>query len=369
LHESREALQQEVETLQLTIDKLWRQLYGHRRERVVEDPHQIHLAFGDDPQAADLFQDLVDESQRIVDEIRTRRKAKRRPQRREKFPEHLPRVEQVIDVPDADKHCPTHGPRTLMGYDETETLKMKRPELYVVVTKYPKYVCEQASECGVVQAERPTGLVEGNRFDTSLAAEIITAKYAYHLPFYRQQGRAGQKKGTGPFCRNGPKGASHKMDLSPFSALDPADPRSQRIHDVLREAQDKHEPSVKARMWAYRSVDLPINVFDFTVSRHRDGPDEILSGYTGKLMGDCWSGFQKIDLRSDGRITRGACWARAPTRRRWSGARCSTAAPVTRSRRACCWPRSASCTTSKTAASRSRPHRAGTCASASRCRS
>jgi RNA polymerase sigma-70 factor, ECF subfamily len=26
------------------------------------------------------------------------------------------------------------------------------------------------------------------------------------------------KKGTGPICRNGPKGASHKLDLSPFSA-------------------------------------------------------------------------------------------------------------------------------------------------------
>ena len=25
------------------------------------------------------------------------------------------------------------------------------------------------------------------------------------------------KKGTGPICRNGPQGASHKFDLSPFS--------------------------------------------------------------------------------------------------------------------------------------------------------
>jgi hypothetical protein len=28
----------------------------------------------------------------------------------------------------------------------------------------------------------------------------------------------GREKGTGPFCRNAPKGASHKMDLSPFRA-------------------------------------------------------------------------------------------------------------------------------------------------------
>ena len=51
--------------------------------------------------------------------------------------------------------------------------------------------------------------------------------------------------------------------------------------------------------------------FDFTVSRHRDGPDEMLSDFKGFLMGDCWSGFQKIELRSDARIQRAACWAHA----------------------------------------------------------
>ena len=37
------------------------------------------------------------------------------------------------------------------------------------------------------EAPRPEGLVEGNRYDTSVAAEIVTAKYGYHLPIYRQQ--------------------------------------------------------------------------------------------------------------------------------------------------------------------------------------
>jgi len=51
--------------------------------------------------------------------------------------------------------------------------------------------------------------------------------------------------------------------------------------------------------------------FDFTVSRHRDGPDEVLGDFSGNLLGDCWSGFQKIDVRSDSRITFAACWAHA----------------------------------------------------------
>ena len=93
--------------------------------------------------------------------------------------------------------------------------------------------------------------------------------------------------------------------------VDPANPRSRRIHEVLKAAIDKGQPSVTARMWAYRSFELPINVFDFTVSRHRDGPDEMLRDYTGLLMADCYSGFEGIELRLDARIVRAACWAHA----------------------------------------------------------
>jgi hypothetical protein len=66
-------------------------------------------------------------------------------------------------------------------------------------------------------------------------------------------------------------------------------------------------------MWAYRSLLVPLNVFDFTVSRHRDGPDAFLveGGFSGKLMADCYSGYQGIALRSEARIERAACVAHA----------------------------------------------------------
>lgn len=56
---------------------------------------------------------------------------------------------------------------------------------------------------------------------------------------------------------------------------------------------------------------VPINVFDFTVSRERDGPDDVLADFRGFLMADCWSGFKQIHLRSDLRITRVACMVHA----------------------------------------------------------
>ena len=64
-------------------------------------------------------------------------------------------------------------------------------------------------------------------------------------------------------------------------------------------------------MWVYRGMSVPLNVFDFTVSRHRDGPVEFLKDFNGTLLGDCYSGFQGIAVRSDGAIMRAACNAHA----------------------------------------------------------
>jgi transposase len=338
LHEARTKLTQEIEDLKLTIVKL---LSGHRRERVVCDPNQLPLDFGEDPEAQDVLADAAEEAEKIVQEFLVRREVKKqkKPCRNEKFPEHLERYEVTVEPPPAEQTCSAHGPKAIIGYDTTETLEFERPKLRVRVTKYPKYACPQGT-CGVASAERPTGLVEGNRFHTSLAAEIITAKYGYHLPFYRQQDYfagsgwvpsrstllnilaaaefvlqplAEYLRGVVQGCEIlGCDETRVTLLLPPaLPEVDADDPRSRRVHEVFQEALAAGQTSVNARMWAYRSCELPLNVFDFTVSRHRDGPDEFLKNFRGKLMADCWSGFQKIEFRSDARIVHAACWAHA----------------------------------------------------------
>jgi hypothetical protein len=208
----------------------------------------------------------------------------------------------------------------------------------VRVTVYPKFACSKAPECGVASPERAVGLVEGNRYDTSIAAEIITGKYGYHLPIYREQdwfASSGWTPSRSTLLNIMMQAALLIAPLMRYFAdcvredsvigtddtgvtlllpknippIDPNDPRSRRIHEVLTAARAKGDPSVGAKMWAYRGVHVPLNVFDFTVSRHRDGPDEFLidSGYTGTIMADCYSGYQGITLRSEGVVQRGAC--------------------------------------------------------------
>lgn len=340
LQEAREQLSQENQELKLTINKLLARLHGHRSERHLDDPNQMQLDFGDDPAAADALADAATEAERIVQEYTVRRRLKKKQPRHEQLPKHLPRYEVIADVTDEQKHCPQHGVKQLLGYDETETLEFERPKLKVRVTKYPKYICANQPDCGVRQAERPPSLVAGNRYDASIAAEIITAKYGYHLPFYRQQDWFASSGWTPsrstllnvlaaaefvlrPLAEyyhrlvldSGGLGCDEttvKLIVPPtLPAIDPEDPRSKRIHEVIRRAHQNNRKSINARMWAYRAFEIPINVFDFTVSRHRDGPDEILEDFTGHLMADCWSGFQKIELRSNARIVRAACWSHA----------------------------------------------------------
>lgn len=341
LQDSRQELQQEVEALKLMIAKLLLRLAGHRSERFAEGAGQTHLDFGDNAAMQDGISDAAVEAEQIVEEYLVRRKLKQpKPPRHEQLPAHLPRYQVELPAPGEVTHCPTHGPRQRIGEDVLETLEFERPKLRVRQTIIPKYVCSAQPECGVREPERPRGLVEGNRFDTSIGAEIITAKYAYHLPVYRHQDYFAGSGWTPSrstllnimtaaanvllplydhyrrvmLCDAvvGTDETSVTLILPPeIPPVRPGDPRSKRIHEVFTEARAKKQTSVAAKMWAYRAVQLPVNVFDFTVSRHRDGVDEMLKDYTGTLMADCYSGYQNIELRSDSRIRRAACWAHA----------------------------------------------------------
>ena len=337
-------LQQQVEEQQLTINELLQRAFRHRSERYLEDPKQLKLDFGETPEVADAaagLADAVEEAQIVVAAYKRRKRKSRKP-RNEKLPEHLPRYEVEAPVPDAMKRCAEHGERKLIGYDRVETLEFERPKLKVRVTLYPKLVCEGEPACGVAQPPREPGLVEGNRYGTSVAAEIVTGKCGYHLPIYREQDyfagcgwtadrstllnifRASAElvRPLALYLRkevlaSGAIGTDETRVTLLLPEVIPmakeGDAKSRRIHEVFTEAQAAGRKSVSGRMWAYRSVTVPINVFDFTVSRHRDGPDDVLvaCGFVGKLLGDCYSGYQGITLRSDSRIVRAACNAHA----------------------------------------------------------
>jgi transposase len=333
-----EQLTQERDEYKLAFDKLVQQRFRNRSERYLENPDQLRLDFGDTAEAADAalgLAEAVDDAQ-IIPEHRRRKPRKKRD---EQLPEHLPRYEVTAEASDETKSCPTHGERTLLPesmWDRTESLEIEPPKLKVRVTKYPKYACRDHPECGIASPERPTGIVEGNKYDSSIAAQIITGKYGYHLTLYRLQdyfagsGWTPSRSTQGNILANvhfiiGPLLEFFRRTVQSDSAVgcddtgvtllypktipkfDVNDPKQRRIREVFEEALKKNKPSINAKMWAYRGVNIPLNVFDFTVSRHRDGPELFFADYEGTLLGDCWHGFAAISAASEGRILRAAC--------------------------------------------------------------
>jgi transposase len=297
------------------------------------------LDFGDSPEVVDAAEGIADAALETIAGYERRKQATEKA-RSEQLPAHLPRYEVKLDVPEAQKTCATHGERQVIGYDWQETLEVVPPKLVVRRTGIPKLACPKAPECGVVEAPRPEGLVEGNRYDTSVAAEIMVAKYAYHVPVYRQQDMFASCGWTpsrstllnvleaaaclirplvahlrevvraGPIIGTDDTTVTLVVKDTP-PPLDPDDPKAARARDVIAAAQAEQRGSITARMWVYRSITAPINVFDFTVSRHRDGPDLFLDGFAGSLMADCYAGYEAVRTKSDGKIIRAACVAHA----------------------------------------------------------
>jgi transposase len=328
---------------QLEISELMQRAFRRRSERYLANPDQMFLDFGETPEAGDAAEGLAEAKEELIHVLGyARRQRAERPARHEQLPAHLPRREVSVPVPTEVSTCPTHGDRQVIGYDVSETLMFERPKLWVAVRKYPKYACAGAPACGVKEPVRPPRLVEGNRYDTSVAAEIITAKSGYHLPIYRQQdlfASCGWTPSRGTLLNIAAAAGALLPPLIAYlreqvlaggyigtddttvtlllpetlPAVRAGDAKSQRIHEVFAQAKATRKKSVTARMWVYRGVMVPLNVFDFTVSHHRDGPDEFLvaSQFQGKLVADCYTGYQGITLRSDARIARVACNAHA----------------------------------------------------------
>lgn len=324
---------------QLRLAAALQAAFKKRIERYLNDPNQLKIDFGNSPDVTDAAEGIADAAYENIEGYQ-RRQQQPQKTRNEQLPAHLPRIEVKLPVPEDQKICPQHGEREVIGYDWQETLEIAPPKLVVRRTGIPKLACRKHEECGVREAPRPVGLVEGNRYGTSVAAQIVVHKYGFHLPVYRQQDlfascgwtparstlqnilrstaeclrplvahlrevvRAGPVIGTDDTTLT----LVTPKDLPP---PDPSDPKSARVREVIAAAHAEGKKSITARMWAYRSITAPIDVFDFTVSRHRDGPELFLDGFTGTLMADCYSGYDAVQTKSDGRIVRGACVAHA----------------------------------------------------------
>ena len=166
----------EIERLQSIIDAFMRHRFGARSEQL--DPDQLQLGLED-------VETALGQARAAREAVSPQSKSDRqRKTNRGSLPAHLERIEQVVDV--EDKACPCCGGALhQIGEDVAERLDVVPTTFRVLVTRRPRYGC-RSCESAVVQAPSPARIVEGGIPTEALIAQVLVAKYADHLPLYRQ---------------------------------------------------------------------------------------------------------------------------------------------------------------------------------------
>lgn len=312
--------ERKVNMLQHQVEQLLRRIYGRRSEKM--DPNQLmfdglllealeHPAAPHDD-AATPQPDTALAGKRSST-------ARRRHPGRLPIPEHLERVEIILDIADQDKVCPHTGkPLKRIGWEISEKLEYRPGRLLVNVYKRPKYVSPDngsSGEVGVITAPMPDHPIERCKADVGLLSQVIVSKFADHLPLYRQDGI---------FEREGvtiPRATQTSWVMQSYEAIS-------LLGEALKEAvvesdvlftddsiiplQQKGLGRVrKARLWVYvrGDPDPPLAVYDFSLDRSKKRPLSFLADYQGYVHADAYGGYDEL-FRRQGIIEVG-CWVHA----------------------------------------------------------
>lgn len=296
--------------------KRW--VHGRRRERLVEGEGQQHLF--DLARPADTTApaplDSPESRQPIAGHTRRRR--------RELDLSRLPHYRHELDLSPQEKTCSCCGrAKDRIGEDVTKILEHVPSKLEVHEHVRPKYACRYCQD-GVSSPPPPPRPIPRGIAGPGLMAQIVVSKFGDHLPLYRQEDiwmRHGLHIARSTLC----DWVSAAAELfRPLYELQ----RQLTIQSWALWTDDTpvnvlvggEAGSRLARFWAYvGDAEHPYSVYDFTMSRHRDGPQQFLRTFRGYLHADAYAGYDAIFLGSGSQIVEVACWAHA--RRKFFDAR------------------------------------------------
>ena len=230
----------------------------------------------------------------------------------------------------------------------------------------PKYACPKCRD-GVASPPVPPKPVPGGIAGAGLVSFVIVSKFADHLPLYRLEDiltRHGVFLSRSTLCDWVRNSAFVLQSLAEFQkALVLQSPVLWTDDTPVTVLGGKQPGSSTGRFWVYiGDEEHPYSVYDFTMSRARDGPAAFLKDYRGFLQADAYGGYDGIFLGSDGGIVEVACW-------RMRGGSSSTRDRMHHVRRIKSWSGFGSYTTSKIGRGTSRASSVKCCVDWSRCRS
>jgi transposase len=326
-HEQLLWRESEIEHLKLLIAKLQRMQFGRKSEKLARQIEQLELRL-EDLQAKPATQSG---SKPVATLPPLLISTPAKPARRA-LPEHLPRQTQRHEP--KESACPDcGGALRKLGEDVSEMLEYVPASFFVVRHVRPKLSCTKCDH--IVQAAAPSRPIERGVAGAGLLAHVLVAKYADHLPLYRQ---------SEIYARQG-------IELERSTLADWVGGTSQLLEpliEVLRRyvtafgklhADDTPVPVLApgngktktGRLWTYVGDDRPAGDmtapavwFAYSPDRKGEHPERHLREFCGTLQADAYAGFNQ--LYESGRIQEAACWAHV--RRKFYDLQQAHASPV-----------------------------------------
>jgi transposase len=185
-----ENYQAEIAYLQERLNILLSKRYRAQSEQLkyiqgqLFDEAELEREIAETRQALD---DLQKRSTRSTGQEAPKQKPKRKP-----LPDHLRRVEIIVDVSDEDKQA--MGDEWIcIGHESAEQLAVQQREYYVKVFKRKKYVrnteSTQDTDCSIQVAPAAKVILPRSMADASLLADVLCSKFIDAMSFYRTEKR------------------------------------------------------------------------------------------------------------------------------------------------------------------------------------
>ena len=295
--------------LEQIIKELQRHRFGRRAETLPEDQLLLSL---EDVEQVEASRDAATDASNTAE--RSNRAARRR-KNRGSLPSHLPRVEMLVDIDDHACPCCQQALHRI-GEDVSERLDIVPAQFRVLVVRRPKYACRACET--MAQAPAPARLIEGGLPTEATVAQVLVAKYADHLPLYRQAqiyARQGINLDRSTLADWVGRAAfllrpvherllaglkrSPKLFADETSApvLDPGRGRT-KIGQLWAYARDD-------RPWG--GADPPAVTYVYAPDRKAERPSAHLAGFAGVLQVDGYAGYAA--LGRSGQVQLAFCWS------------------------------------------------------------
>lgn len=297
-----ESLDQKVETMgkkihrdQTLIEKLTHEIAQLKRFKFAKRSEQLS------PDQVSLLDDLIDTDIAAIEaELEALKPARastevRQKPKRTALPPQFPRT-LIHHEPD-NSHCQCGCALKRIGEDVSEKLDYT-PGMFTVERHIRgKWVCDQCET--LIQAPVPAQVIDKGIPTSGLLAHVMIAKFADHLPLYRQEsifGRAGLVIARSTLAQ---WVGNCGVQLQPLvDALRDAVLAQHVIHadetpvSMLAPGEKKTH---RAYVWAYATSqfsDVAAVVYDFSPSRAGEHARNFLQDWKGKLVCDDFGGYK-----------------------------------------------------------------------------